>query len=103
MPVSPSELTNCDTCHEQVLWTVTAAGNRKAVNPNPDDLGNTAVYTDAVGRVRSRQLSKERPTLEHAEWLAMPHVATCVRPRPRTPQRRPRPRPRGWAHPGWMA
>lgn len=98
---SKSELATCDSCLKEVLWTVTALGNKKAVNPEPDPAGNTAVYTDGTGRVRSRQLSKERPILEHAEWLAMPHVATCVRPRPRTPQRSNRPRPRTWIRPGW--
>jgi hypothetical protein len=77
----------CDHCQAAILWTVTAKGARQAVNPDPDPSGNTAVYTDATGRLRSRQLTTERPSLEHAEWLAMPHAATCRAPRPRRPAR----------------
>lgn len=71
------ELGTCRYCLAEILWTITAKGNRQAVNPTPDAKGNTAVYTDGVGTVRSRGLTAERPTLEHLEWLARPHPATC--------------------------
>jgi hypothetical protein len=76
------DVTTCDSCGDRIRWTVTAAGKRLAVNAEPDDTGNTAVHTDGTGRVRSRGLSTERPTLEHHEWRAKPHVATCRTPRP---------------------
>lgn len=86
---SAADVALCDWCHAKILWTVTAAtSSRMAVNAEPDPTGNTAVYTDATGRYRSRALTTERPTLEGSEWQAMPHFATCTRPRPsRTPRR----------------
>lgn len=72
----------CDNCCARIRWTVTATGKNLAVDADPAEDGNTAVYRDGTGRLRSRGLSKERPSLEHAEWLAKPHVATCTRPRP---------------------
>ncbi|TLQ45786.1 hypothetical protein [Streptomyces marianii] len=79
---SDHDVTTCDSCGSRIRWTVTAAGKRLAVDADPAEDGNTAVYRDGTGRLRSRGLSSERPTLEHAEWLAKPHVATCARPRP---------------------
>lgn len=91
----PDETGRCDHCLQPVLWTVTIPNNaRQAVNPEPDPAGNTCVYRDEAGRLRSRQLTTERPAPEHAEQLYMPHAATCPRPAPRRRQTRPRPRPR---------
>lgn len=68
----------CRSCQQRVLWTFTERGRRQAVNPDPDPTGNLAVYTDGIGRLRSRGLTADRPTLEGAEWRAMPHAATCT-------------------------
>jgi hypothetical protein len=97
---SAADLATCDTCQAPIRWTVTAAGKRMAVNAQPDDTGNQAVHTDAVGRVRSRALTTDRPTLEGSEWRAMPHAATCTAPRPRLPRQTPRPvrRPGAWRY-----
>lgn len=103
-PLTPaSDLGRCTRCGQPVRWTVTAAGRHLPVNPNPDPTGNSAVYTDATGRVRSRALTAERPVPEHAEWRAMPHAATCTSPLPnkrsnrehggRTGRLRPAPQP----------
>lgn len=89
---STHDVAICDFCSGRIRWTVTAAGNRQAVNADPNPEGNLAVYTDATGRLRSRGLTKERPTLEHSEWQAMPHAAECKRPVPpraARPGRRP--------------
>ncbi|WP_073754258.1 hypothetical protein [Streptomyces sp. CB03234] len=83
-PLSDHDVIPCPTCGARIRWTVTAAGKGLAVNADPDPAGNTAVYADVTGRLRSRGLTKERPTLEHAEWRAVPHIATCTAPRPRT-------------------
>jgi hypothetical protein len=71
-----------------------------AVNADPDPDGNQAVHADVVGRLRSRALTAERPTLEGSEWQAMPHAATCTRPRPPAPRQAPRPvrRPGVWRY-----
>lgn len=74
------DVTTCESCGARIRWTVTAAGKRLAVDADPAADGNTAVHADGTGRVRSRGLSKERPTLEHHEWLAKPHFATCANP-----------------------
>ncbi|MEV7282854.1 hypothetical protein [Streptomyces sp. NPDC093111] len=80
---SSHDVSSCDSCGERIRWTVTATGKRQAVNADPDLNGNLGVYADGTGRLRSRGLSTERPALEHLEWRAMPHAATCTRPRAR--------------------
>ncbi|MFF2522281.1 hypothetical protein [Streptomyces liangshanensis] len=104
MPTLPDhDVTACASCHAPIRWTVTAAGRPLAVEAEPDTTGtgNTAVYADGTGRLRSRGLSRERPALEHAEWRATPHIANCPNPpRPRrssgTPRRRTGVRPAPW-------
>lgn len=76
-------VTNCPSCHGRIRWAVTAAGKRQPVNADPDEKGNLAVYTDGTGTFKARVLTKDRPDLEHLEWRAMPHVATCAGPKPR--------------------
>ncbi|CAL9432780.1 hypothetical protein SUDANB21_02085 [Streptomyces sp. enrichment culture] len=71
---APSAL--CPDCREPVLWTITEAGRRLAVDPTPTEDGNTAAYRDGVGTLRSRRPSEELPLLPY-ERLYMPHVATC--------------------------
>ncbi|MEV8600481.1 hypothetical protein AB0465_11445 [Streptomyces griseoviridis] len=66
----------CRACHRPVLWTVTAAGRRLAVDPDPDPAGNAAVWRDGTGTLRSRRPTDELP-LCGWELLHMPHVATC--------------------------
>lgn len=97
---SAADVVECKLCHAKIRWTVTAAGKPMAVDADPSDDGNTAVYADGVGRLRSRAITDERPTLEFAEWLAMPHAASCTAPRPRQPRRTPRPvrRPGAWRY-----
>ncbi|MFE6379207.1 hypothetical protein [Streptomyces roseolus] len=105
MPTSPTTTVPCLSCGTPVRWAVTAAGRRQAVNPDPDPSGNLGVYTDGTGRLRVRVLTTERPTLEHAEWQAMPHAATCAHPQPRrtaprrTDRERTGTRPAPWR--GW--
>lgn len=89
----------CDGCRERIRWAITVNGKRQAVNASPDPAGNLGAYTDGTGTLRVRVLTKERPTLEHAEWQAMPHAATCTSPRPQV--RRPsRPGRRAAVRPG---
>jgi hypothetical protein len=97
---SAADVVPCTWCRAPIRWTVTAAGKRLPVNAEPDEKGNAAVHTDAVGRVRSRALTPDRPTLEGSEWRAMPHAATCTVPRPRLPRQAPRPvrRPGAWRY-----
>lgn len=83
-----SDVTTCDRCDAHIIWTITAARRqRMAVDAEPAADGNTAVYTDDLGRNRSRALADGRTTLEHAEWRAKPHAATCTNPPPRRTQR----------------
>ncbi|MFI9005084.1 hypothetical protein [Streptomyces sp. NPDC053541] len=99
---TPHGTVPCPSCGQPIRWAVTAAGRRQALNPDPDAAGNSAAYTDGTGRLRVRALTTERPALEHAEWRAMPHAATCTRPRPRrsVPRQTPGVRPTPWR--GWQ-
>jgi len=69
-------LTPCRDCRRPVLWTITEAGKRLAVNPDPDPAGNTAVRCGGTGAWRSRRPSDELPVMGW-ERVHMPHVATC--------------------------
>jgi hypothetical protein len=97
---SEHDVQQCPSCFARIRWAVTAAGKRQPINADPDESGNLAAYADGTGRLRVRALNKERPTLEHAEWRAMPHIATCTRPRPARsssrPGRRAAVRPGAW-------
>ncbi|MFE3378802.1 hypothetical protein [Streptomyces anulatus] len=82
----------CGDCRRPVLWTITQAGKRLAVDPQPDPEGNAAVYRDGAGTYRSRRPSAEMPLMGW-ERLHVPHLATC---QGRTPARvRPEPLPPG--------
>ncbi|MDT0567877.1 hypothetical protein RM704_10415 [Streptomyces sp. DSM 3412] len=69
-------LATCHDCRRPILWTITEAGKRLAVDPDPDSAGNTAVRCDGVGTWRSRRPTTELP-INGWERLHMPHVATC--------------------------
>ncbi|MFD5266722.1 hypothetical protein [Streptomyces sp. NPDC058335] len=69
-------LTPCRDCRRPVLWTITEAGKRLAVDPDPDPAGNTAVWCDGATVWRSRRPSADLP-LCGWERLHKPHVATC--------------------------
>lgn len=74
-------LARCRRCCRPVHWTVTASGARLAVDPEPSEQGNTAVYRDGAGTARSRRPTRELPVLSY-ERLYVPHMATCgARPR----------------------
>ncbi|WP_381792856.1 hypothetical protein [Streptomyces niveus] len=77
----------CAVCRREMLWTVTDAGRRLAVDPEPHMDGNTAVYRDGIGTWRSRRPTDELPIMGW-ERLHKPHVATCTgRRRPPAPAR----------------
>ncbi|MFE7236123.1 hypothetical protein ACFVAF_37025 [Streptomyces sp. NPDC057596] len=80
---SDHDIATCDGCFAPIRWAITVNGKRQAVNADPDPAGNLAAHTDGTGTLKVRVLS--------AEWHAMPHAATCSRPRPRTPRPSSRP------------
>lgn len=88
---SAADVAPCNRCGADIIWTITAANHRMAVNADPDPSGNQAIRTDVAGTIRSRALAADRPTLEGAEWRAMPHAATCTNPPTRRPTLTPRP------------
>ncbi|MEV3980780.1 hypothetical protein [Nonomuraea sp. NPDC049758] len=57
-------------------WTTTMAGARLLVDAEPHLDGNTAVWTEATGTVRSRRITADLPARPW-ERVMMPHVATC--------------------------
>ncbi|WP_320784150.1 hypothetical protein [Streptomyces sp. CRN 30] len=97
---SDHDIDHCRDCRGRIRWAITVNGRRQAVNADPDEAGNLAAHTDGTGTLKVRVLSAERPTLEHAEWRAMPHIATCSRPRPRAPRTASRPGRRAAVRPG---
>ncbi|MEV6124412.1 hypothetical protein AB0M23_28545 [Streptomyces sp. NPDC052077] len=100
--LSDHDVATCPSCGRPIRWAITARARRQAVDAAPDPAGNLAVHKDGTGTLKVRVLSPERPTLEHAEWQAMPHAATCPAPRSRTrpaasrPGRRAPARPAPW-------
>lgn len=86
---APSEIRACTRCSEPILWTITAAGKRMAVDPHPADDGNQACYRVSPGTWQSRSLSAA-DALPLARWehRYRPHVASC------TPKTKPKPPPR---------
>jgi hypothetical protein len=97
-------VSHCPSCFNRIRWAITVNGKRQPLNADPDERGNIAVYTDGTGTLRARVLTTERSTLEHHEWRAMPHVATCAGPRPKVYSKAPR-RPvvrRGPWQQGWQ-
>lgn len=81
----------CRRCLAPVAITVTEAGRALLINPDPDPArGNTAVYKDATGRLRSRRITAERPAMPW-ERVCVPHIATCQGRQEQQPDGRPRP------------
>ncbi|MCK2214261.1 hypothetical protein MF672_010730 [Actinomadura sp. ATCC 31491] len=109
---TPHDLDPCPHgCGELVLWTITEHGRRMAVDAEPHELGNQAVFRTGPGGWRSRSLDgADAPRLAPWEHRYKPHVATCTAPRPAQPAipglggGRPRPRRRAPARrPIWKA
>lgn len=68
-------------CGQPVLWTLTERGRQMAVDGQPHELGNQAVFKDGTGRWRSRSLDGATARrLDPWEHRFKPHVATCTRP-----------------------
>jgi hypothetical protein len=95
---SAADVERCARCNARIIWTITAKGQRMPVNAEPAKDGNQAIHKDGAGTLKSRALTADRPTLEHAEWQAMPHFVTCAAPPPKRPRGAPRPlrRPAPW-------
>lgn len=101
--LSDRDVTTCRSCGQPIRWTTTAKnGAAQAVNADPDPTGNTAVYRDAEGHLRSRGLTKEHPEPKGHEQRFVPHFATCTA-RPRRSSNGQRGRADAWSTPrtGW--
>lgn len=85
-PPAPNGPDHCPRCFEPVIWCVTVHQKAQMVDRHRNEDGNQAVRQDATGRWLVRQLTKDRPTLEGAENIHMPHHATCRVPAPRQPR-----------------
>jgi len=76
----------CRACGGDILWARTVHGRRQAIDLEPREDGNLAVYRDHTGRVNVRVLPPgEEP--ESYERRAMPHAATCPGMPPRRQSR----------------
>lgn len=81
----PSARTPCSRCARPIIWTITDAGRRQAVDPTPDERGNTVVHRDATSTIRSRRPSDDAPRMPW-DHLYIPHAATCGQQAPTTTQ-----------------
>ncbi|WP_372455494.1 DnaJ domain-containing protein [Nonomuraea sediminis] len=85
-------------CGKYVRWTRTENSADLAVDPDPHPEGNTAVWKDVHGVLRSHRITKDRPLVPPAKRMK-PHAATCTgRPRVQTqppPPQRPATPPAG--------
>lgn len=77
MTISRHGLAVCRACGQPIRWSVTAAGKRQALNPEPDPAGNTVARLGALATWYSRVPTPERPQAPF-ERLFMPHAATCT-------------------------
>ena len=81
-PPAPNGPATCPRCLAPVIWCTTVNQRAQMVDRDRNPDGNQAVRQDHTGRWLVRQLTKDRPTVEGAEALHMPHVATCAVPAP---------------------
>jgi hypothetical protein len=88
--LSRADIRPCRRCHASVRVTTAAGGKTFLVDPDPHPDGNTAVYRDAGGTLRSRRVTKDQPALRW-ERVMMPHAATC-KPKPKEDPPPPPPR-----------
>lgn len=97
-PPAPNGPSTCPRCLALVIWCTTVNQKAQMIDREPHPDGNQAVRQDHTGRYLVRQLTKDRPTVEGAEHLHKPHIATCTTPTPRQP-RLPVPRGRQGVRP----
>lgn len=74
--LSRADLRTCKRCPATVRVTTAESGKTFLVDPNPSPDGNTAVWRDVAGVLRSRRISKDNPALPW-ERVMVPHAATC--------------------------
>jgi hypothetical protein len=72
-------------CGTAIVWAVTEAGRRQALNPEPDEAGNVAAYRDGMNTWRARTLKDGEDPWAH-EKRYMPHAAVCERLRAGRPR-----------------
>lgn len=79
----PGTAGTCRDCQQPIVWATTVAGphgrggKRQAFNPLEDPAGNVAVWAPHHRFMLARALHKDETHDREAEYLAMPHVATC--------------------------
>ncbi len=76
MTISRHGLGRCRDCGQPVRWSQTEAGRRQALNPEPDEDGNTVARLGALAQWYSRVPTPDRPQAAF-ERRFMPHAATC--------------------------
>ncbi|GAA4071045.1 hypothetical protein [Nonomuraea soli] len=84
------ELSRCGACGKPILWTLTEAAARMAVDPKPDERGNQACHRVGPRTWRSRSLdgADALPAAPY-EHQYVPHVATCTPPKAKPPAELP--------------
>lgn len=74
----PDTHTQCTgpNCGADIVWTVTDAGKRMPLNPEPSPDGNVILRTDDHGQIRAHVLTGSQLPAQVEAWV--PHHRTCV-------------------------
>ena len=81
MTISRHGLGTCSQCRQTIRWSMTEAGRRQPLNPEPDPAGNVVARLGANTTWYSRVPTTELPQASY-ERRFMPHAATCAATQP---------------------
>ncbi|WP_051943866.1 hypothetical protein [Streptacidiphilus rugosus] len=76
MTISRYGLGVCGQCGQQIRWSLTEAGKRQPLDPEPNSEGNTVARLSSTRTWLSRVPTAELPQMSY-ERRFMPHAATC--------------------------
>lgn len=74
--ISSYGLSVCAHCGRQIRWSITEAGKRQPLDPEPNDEGNTVARLTSTRTWVSRVPTAEWPQ-QSFERRFMPHAASC--------------------------
>jgi len=81
MTISRHGLSTCSRCKQAIRWSITEAGKRQPLNPEPDPTGNVVARLGAGAVWHSRVPTADLPRAAF-ERRFKPHAATCTTDQP---------------------
>lgn len=81
MTISRHGLGSCSRCGQAIRWSLTEAGRRQPLNPEPDPTGSVVARLGDRATWLSRVPTAELPQAPF-ERRFMPHAATCAATQP---------------------